>query len=41
MNLMISVTLRGRPGGSFLLAVSFVERDGAWRVIELNRTWLK
>ena len=41
VNLMISVTLRGRPGGSFPLAVSFVERDGAWRVIDLSRTWLK
>jgi len=41
VNLMIFVELRGRPGGRFPLAVSFVERDGAWRVIDLNQTWLK
>ena len=41
VNLVISVTLRRRPGGSFWLAVSFVERDGVWRVIDLSKTWLK
>ena len=41
MNLVVSVTLRDEPQGRFLLAVSFVERDGVFRVIDLSRTWLK
>ena len=39
MNLVIFVTLRGGREERFLLAVSFVEREEGFRVIDLSGTW--
>ncbi|MFQ5843448.1 MAG: hypothetical protein ACE5JG_00500 [Planctomycetota bacterium] len=39
VNLRVSVALTDGQAGTFLLSLTFAERDGAFRIVGVSRTW--